>query len=77
MFQADWPRRGFPSPVCSAARPCQVGGGGGVVGDVALNSLFQASLSLMLSLTFRALKELKMARLIDLNVSLLIRWESP
>ena len=75
MFQADWPRRGFPSPVCSAARPGQVGGGG--VGDVALNSLFQASLSLMLPLTFRALKELKMARLIDLNVSLLIRWESP
>ena len=40
MFQADWPRRGFPSPVCSAARPCQVGGGGGGggggVADVAL-----------------------------------------
>ena len=40
------------------------GGGGGVgVGDVALNSLFRASLSLMLPLTCRALKELKMARL--------------
>ena len=38
-----------------------VGGGGG--GDVALNSLFRASLSLMLPLTCRALKELKMARL--------------
>ena len=38
-------------------------GGGGGVGDVALNSLFRASLSLMLPLTCRALKDLKMARL--------------
>ena len=40
-----------------------VSGRGGGVGDVALNSLFRASLSLMLPLTCRALKELKMARL--------------
>ena len=39
------------------------GRGGGGVGDVAVNSLFRASLSLMLPLTCRALKELKMARL--------------
>ena len=37
--------------------------GGGDVGDVALNSLFWDSLRLMLPLTCRALKELKMARL--------------
>ena len=40
-----------------------VSGRGGGGGDVALNSLFRASLSLMLPLTCRALKELKMARL--------------
>ena len=37
-------------------------GGGEGVGDVALNSLLRASLSLMLPLTCTALKELKMAR---------------
>ena len=31
MFQADWPIKGFPSPKYSAARPCQVRGGGGGV----------------------------------------------
>ena len=39
------------------------GGGGERVGDVALNSLFRASESLMLPLTCRSLKRLKMARL--------------
>ena len=39
------------------------GQGGEGVGDVALNSLLRASLSLMLPLTCTALKELKMARL--------------
>ena len=52
--------------LCSAARPRhvsrQVGGGGGVL-DVALNSLLRASLSLKLSLSFRALKQLDMAKL--------------
>ena len=42
---------------------CKAVSGRGGVGDVALNSLFRASLSLMLPLTCRALKELKMARL--------------
>ena len=43
----------FPSSMCSAASPCQVGegGGGGGGGDVALNSLLGASLSLMLPLS--------------------------
>ena len=36
--------------------------GGGVL-DVALNSLLRASLSLKLSLSFRALKQLDMAKL--------------
>ena len=48
---------------CKAVSGRGVGWGGGGVGDVALNSLFRASLSLMLPLTCRALKELKMARL--------------
>ena len=48
---------------CKAVSGRGGGGGGGGVGDVALNSLFRASLSLMLPLTCRALKELKMARL--------------
>ena len=42
----------FPSSMCSAASPCEVGegrGGGGL--DVALNSLLGASLSLMLPLS--------------------------
>ena len=42
----------FPSSMCSAASPCQVGEGGGGGGlDVALNSLLGASLSLMLPLS--------------------------
>ena len=44
----------FPSSMCSAASPCQVGEGGGGRGgglDVALNSLLGASLSLMLPLS--------------------------
>ena len=53
--------------MCSAARPCQAneagGGGGGRGGDVALNSLLMASLSLKLSLSRRALKQLEMAKL--------------
>ena len=51
--------------LCSAARPRHVSrqvGGGGVL-DVALNSLLRASLSLKLSLSFRALKQLDMAKL--------------
>ena len=40
------------------------GGGAGKEGlDVALNSLLRASLSLKLSLSFRALKQLDMAKL--------------
>ena len=39
----------FPSSMCSAASPCEVGEGGGL--DVALNSLLGASLSLMLPLS--------------------------
>ena len=38
-------------------------GGGGRGGDVALNSLLMASLSLKLSLSRRALKQLEMAKL--------------
>ena len=45
---------GFPSPMCSAAWPFQVGGGGGKGGDEALNSLLKASLGLRLSLSCRA-----------------------
>ena len=41
----------FPSSMCSAASPCQVGEGGGGGLDVALNSLLGASLSLMLPLS--------------------------
>ena len=43
----------FPSSMCSAASPCQVGerAGGGGGGGGALNSLLGASLSLMLPLS--------------------------
>ena len=39
------------------------GGGGGVGGDMALNSLLRASLSLKLPLSCRALTQLEMAKL--------------
>ena len=55
--------QGEGSPHPCARLQGRVRSGGGGVGDVALNSLFRASLSLMLPLTSRALKELKMARL--------------
>ena len=62
MFRADWSMKGFSSPMCSAARPSQANEGGGGR-DVALNSLLMASLSLKLSLSCRALKQLEMAKL--------------
>ena len=49
--------------LCSAARPRHVSRQVGGVLDVALNSLLRASLSLKLSLSFRALKQLDMAKL--------------
>ena len=51
---------GSPHPCARLQGRVRSGGG---VGDVALNSLFRASLNLMLPLTCRALKELNMVRL--------------
>ena len=66
MFQADWPVKGFPSPTCSVARPCQAWG----VTWPWMLCLGLASLKLPLS-SRAGLKQLEMARL---RISFWWRW---
>ena len=68
MSHVDWPIKGFPSPLCSAGRPRQVTR----LGWVALNSLLRACLSLKLTLSCRALKQLECMD--TLSVSLWCNW---